>query len=1078
MNQSTSTIPDHVRQRRLRVPPVPVRRRTGRASALTIACILDDFSFQCLEPEADLVPLTMRDWRVELSAAQPDMLLIESAWRGFRESWWNTVHRCGPEVLGILEWCKERGIPTAFWNKEDPVHFGTFLNLASRFDVVFTTDVDCVPRYKARLGHERVHFLPFAAQPVLHNPAELFDRIDGCAFAGAYYAKYPERNRALDDFSSMLSQEGRFEVYDRNLGRSDPDYAFPERYRESIVGGLAPIDIHVAYKGYTKNLNLNSVQHSQSMFARRVFELLASNTAVVSNFARGLRLLFADLVVTAGSANEVQRRLAALESSPDGLVRLRHQGLRKVLAEHTYAERLGSVAEHCGLPLAPEREIIPVILVEVATRDAMQRVRAQVQLQGLERWHLIAWGRGTEAPVGTHPLIRIARDRSDALELLTQLGATHVGAWDTDDWYGPAYLSDLVATLRWADVRAVGHAERWALRDEAPLRLDQGSAWTMRHGIALSRGLIELAGLDALPDAFSGLAVGTLEYFEAGSGAAEDILEPARSLQLDEGMPLQRLRNYADALDPEAELADDDSAVDIEVLLDGLESAPGVSIRRPAGSAMEVSADVPVGEHRYLYSRLTLGLEVLPEAPERIGHFTISPGLDVMLVFLYLDASGKRLGNTILPNARNIELSVPEGTERVRVGLRVAGSGTSRLEHFSRVARTPAAQPVLLHADTLVLTNIYPSYERLYRNGFVASRVHAYSARGLATEVGVVDDSVAAPTFREYRGVDVVAASSRVLASSLRAGQVSRVLVHFLDRSMLAALRSARGLRSVTVWVHGFEIQPWHRRAFQFSTDAELEAAKARSDSRTAMWRELFEQPPANWHFVFVSSFLAEQAFDDIGARLPEDRFSIVHNPIDTELFVPRPKAAEDRYRVLSVRPYSSNVYANDLAVEAVLALQASRPDFARFRFAFYGDGPLFDEITAPLSGLENVELHRRFLSQEEIAEQHRRYGVFLTPSRMDTQGVSRGEAMASGLVPVASAIAAVPEFVDEASGVLVPPEDAAALAAAMAALADDPERFLRLSEGAVKRVHAQLRADRIVDQEIDIVLRGSSAVG
>jgi glycosyltransferase involved in cell wall biosynthesis len=35
-------------------------------------------------------------------------------------------------------------------------------------------------------------------------------------------------------------------------------------------------------------------------------------------------------------------------------------------------------------------------------------------------------------------------------------------------------------------------------------------------------------------------------------------------------------------------------------------------------------------------------------------------------------------------------------------------------------------------------------------------------------------------------------------------------------------------------------------------------------------------------------------------------------------------------------------------------------------------------------------------------------------PSRTDTQGVSRDEAMSSGLVPVTNAVAAIPEFVDD----------------------------------------------------------------
>ena len=78
------------------------------------------------------------------------------------------------------------------------------------------------------------------------------------------------------------------------------------------------------------------------------------------------------------------------------------------------------------------------------------------------------------------------------------------------------------------------------------------------------------------------------------------------------------------------------------------------------------------------------------------------------------------------------------------------------------------------------------------------------------------------------------------------------------------------------------------------------------------------------------------------------------------------------------------------------------------------------------------------------------------------------------GAVPAASrsadhpnAVAAVPEFVDESCGILAPPEDAAALAAGIAALYHDPERFLRMSRAAAERVRRQCAAERLAGREI-----------
>ena len=95
---------------------------------------------------------------------------------GKEDKWQKAISRGSDSLSGIISWCKRNGVPTAFWNKEDPVHFLTFINVAEMFDYVFTTDVDCIARYKAVLRHDNVLLLPFACQPAIHNPLEKYER--------------------------------------------------------------------------------------------------------------------------------------------------------------------------------------------------------------------------------------------------------------------------------------------------------------------------------------------------------------------------------------------------------------------------------------------------------------------------------------------------------------------------------------------------------------------------------------------------------------------------------------------------------------------------------------------------------------------------------------------------------------------------------------------------------------------------------------------------------------------------------------------------------------------------------------
>ena len=90
-------------------------------------------------------------------------------------------------------------------------------------------------------------------------------------------------------------------------------------------------------------------------------------------------------------------------------------------------------------------------------------------------------------------------------------------------------------------------------------------------------------------------------------------------------------------------------------------------------------------------------------------------------------------------------------------------------------------------------------------------------------------------------------------------------------------------------------------------------------------------------------------------------------------------------------------------------------------------------------------------------------------PTRMDSQGVSRDEAMSSGLVPITNAVAAIPEFVDSSCGFMAPPEDAQTMADAIEKLYDDEELFLKMSKAAAANVRKNRTNEIISKQEINL---------
>ena len=273
----------------------PLSMPAPRADGPPVAAILDTFTEYSLQYEANLLLMSPKHWRAQMEKTRPAFLFVESAWRGNNGGWRKRIVRYEDvednPLRELLQYCRSEGIPTAFWNKEDPPHFDNFIGAAREFDFVFTSDADCVPRYREALGHDRVYPLPFAAQPRVHNPSRErgWPRYPVC-FAGTWMPRrYPERAETLRYLLEPAVQHG-LHVFDRNLSRIDfgTDYRFPDRYKEAIRGTLTYEEMLTAYRCYDVMLNVNTVAESPTMFARRVFESLACGTPVISSESVGM----------------------------------------------------------------------------------------------------------------------------------------------------------------------------------------------------------------------------------------------------------------------------------------------------------------------------------------------------------------------------------------------------------------------------------------------------------------------------------------------------------------------------------------------------------------------------------------------------------------------------------------------------------------------------------------------------------------------------------------------------------------------------------------------------------------------
>jgi glycosyltransferase involved in cell wall biosynthesis len=203
--------------------------------------------------------------------------------------------------------------------------------------------------------------------------------------------------------------------------------------------------------------------------------------------------------------------------------------------------------------------------------------------------------------------------------------------------------------------------------------------------------------------------------------------------------------------------------------------------------------------------------------------------------------------------------------------------------------------------------------------------------------------------------------------------------------------------------------------------------------------------------------------------RVHDDRVAVVSNFVDEAAFAP----LADRRALLSALgvPPGSIVVGCIAGLRPVkdhqtliTAIASLRPRWPSLRLVLIGDGPSRPslEVLVQRLGIRGI-VHFAGVRPNE-PNLHALFDIAVLCSTSEAFPNSIVEAMAAGRPVVATRVGGIADaVVDDETGLLVPPGDPAALAAAIEQLLINPERRCQLGAAGTRRARAQFHASQVL---------------
>ena len=202
---------------------------------------------------------------------------------------------------------------------------------------------------------------------------------------------------------------------------------------------------------------------------------------------------------------------------------------------------------------------------------------------------------------------------------------------------------------------------------------------------------------------------------------------------------------------------------------------------------------------------------------------------------------------------------------------------------------------------------------------------------------------------------------------------------------------------------------------------------------------------------------------------IPLDHIRETPYGVDHEIMRPLPDAARVPGTILFVGDSEDRNKGARYLIEACARLQHEMD----FRLLFKDKKEKDMTVVPPLvwkHGLNRFVEYIDRVSTDELVRLYNSVQILVSPSLYEGFGLPAAEAMACGTAVIATTAGAFPEFIEDGrTGVLVPPGDPDALAAAIKSLLQDPARCAEMGAAASTHIRTNFTWQRTAKTTVDL---------